>query len=254
MNDLSVTVSAREFAIFLNAIQNVYRGGVSLTLYKDYIDALVISEDNASIMMYSKINRLDVGDESPYTIHIKDVGKFLLLMDMNNKAETFTFKIRKNAIYFENDKVRGAKFFIDENPARKMTNRISAEWFNQFEPHFSVVIDRTAIKEITTLARFASSSEKVYFYEKDNTIIAELNDRTKDNIDNISIKVADEYNGHINGNIILALNSLAAVVSGPEKVSLEVADIHKNNANEVLFVVVNLNGVFIKYLFPSKIK
>lgn len=251
MNELSVTVSAREFAIFINAIQNVFRGGASLTLHEDHIDALIVSEDNASIMLYTKINRLDKGDVNPYTIHVKDTGKFLLLMDMNKGAETFTFKVRNNAVYFENDKVTGAKFFLDENPARKIASKINAEWFNNFKPHFSVTIHRGAVKEITSLARFASSSEKVYFYERDGVITAELNDREKVNIDNISIKVADEYEGHINGNIILALDSLTTITNATEHVNLEVVDIGRN---EALFATVDLNGVFIKYLFPSKIK
>lgn len=251
MLEQSVTVSAKEFAIFLKALINVYHGGISLTLHETHIDALVLSEDNSSIMLYATMYRLDKGHKEDTTIHVKDVNKFNLLMSMNGKEETFTFKVRNNAIYFENTKVSGAKFFLDENPSRKIAKRITADWFNNFKSHFSAEIQPSLIKDVTSLSKFANSTEKVYIYEKDGVIVAELNDLEKTNVDNISIKLLDYYDGHIETKIILALDSLSTIYSSVDKLSMEVVTIGKHEA--ILFTI-NLGGVFMKYLLTTKVK
>ena len=251
MLEQSVTVSAKEFTSFLKAIKGVYTGGASLIIHEDHIDTLVLSEDNASIMMYAKINRLDKGSHEEMTIHVKDVGKFNLLMGMDKKSESFTFIIKNNAIYFEGGKVSGAKFFLDENPSRKIAKRITSEWFNTFKPHCTSTIQYADIKTILECSRFASSSGKVYIYEKDNAIIAELNDKEKVNIDNISLKLIEKYEGHIEGNVIIALDSLSSIISGIDELKMDVVTIVKH---EALLFTVNLGGVFIKYLYTTKTK
>lgn len=249
--DVRVTVSSREFTVFINAINQVYRGGATLTIHKDYIDTLVLAEDNSSIMLYAKVNRLDCADTDEETvIHVRDMNKFQVLIDMNKENE-FTFHVRNNQIYFESSKVTNAKFILDENPVRKIAKRVNVDWFNSFDKHFSITLKRSVIKEITSLARFASQSDKVYFYEKDGLIVAELNDREQMNIDNISVKVADEYTGHINGNIILALDSLSAISTACDDLLMEVIDVGRH---EALFFTVTAGNVLIKYLFASKIK
>lgn len=250
IKDVEVTVSSREFVVFINAISQVYRGGATLTIHKDYIDCLILAEDNSSIMLYSRVNRLNYGDHEDIVINVRNLSKFQVLIDMN-KEDTFIFHVRNNHIYFESNKIPNAKFILDENPVRKIAKRINVDWFNSFDKHFSVTLKRSVIKEITSLARFASQSEKVYFYEKDGKILAELNDREQMNIDTISINVADEYEGYINGNIILALDSLSAISSATEDVIIEVVNV---GSHEALFCTINAANVLLKYLFASKIK
>lgn len=251
MFEQSVTVSAKEFTSFLKAIKGVYTGGASLVIHEDHIDTLVLSEDNASIMLYAKINRLDKGNKEEMTIHVKDVGKFNLLMSMDDKADSFTFIVKNNAIYFEGGKVSGAKFFLDENPARKIAKRITSDWFNAFKPHCTSTIQYTDIKNLLGCSRFASSSGKVYIYEKDGVIIAELNDKEKMNIDNISLKLVEKYDGHIEGNVIIALDSLSSIISGIDTLKMDVVTIVKH---EALLFTVDLGGVLMKYLYTTKTK
>jgi hypothetical protein len=54
-----VTVSSKEFQTFISSILNVDRNGVSLKFYNDYIEALVLSEDNSSVILYTKLNILE---------------------------------------------------------------------------------------------------------------------------------------------------------------------------------------------------
>ena len=251
LREQTLILASSEFVAFIQAINNVYRGGASLVIHKDYIDSLVLSEDNASIILYAKVMLLNnsLSDET-VTIHVRDLNKFIRLIDYS-KEETFTFTIRNNYVYFESKKVGGAKFILDENPVRKINNRISVEWFNQFQTYFRAKIQRNNLKEVSSLASFANNSEKVYLYEENNTIIAELNDREKVNIDTIKLNLTSEYEGHILGNIILSLDSLSALSSMTNNLVMEVAKIQNH---EALFFTFNTGNVLLKYLFASKVR
>lgn len=246
-----ITVGSKDFSSFLLAILNVYRGGSTLIIHKDYIDCLVLSEDNASIILYAKIMLIDnsLPDEET-TINVRDVTKFTKLMDFA-KEETFTFSIKNNYIYFENKKIGGAKFILEENPLRKINNRINVDWFNRFETYFSAKLTRDSLKEITHFASFANNSDKVYVYEEDGTIVAELNDKEKVNIDSIKLNLTKDYEGHILSSIILNVDSLMSLSNMTNNLMLEVAKIQNS---EALFFTYNTGIVLLKYLFASKVK
>ena len=246
-----ITIVPSEYVAFIQAINNVYRGGATLVIHKDYIDSLVLSEDNASIILYAKVMLLNNSlPDEVVTIHVRDLNKFVRLIEYA-KEETFTFTIRNNYVYFSSKKVGGAKFILDENPVRKINNRISVEWFNQFQTYFKAAIKRSSLKEVSQLASFANNSEKVYLYEENGMIIAELNDKEKVNIDTIKLNLTNEYEGHILGNIILSLDSLSALSSMSNDVVMEVAKIQNY---EALFFTFNTSNVLLKYLFASKVK
>lgn len=249
--DQRVTVSSKDFTAFISAILNVYRGGATLVIHKDYIDCLVLSEDNASIILYGKILILDNSlPNEVRTINVRDLSKFTKLIDFS-KEEAFTFRIKNNYVYYENKKIGGAKFILDENPARKINNTISVEWFNRFETYFKANLKRENLKEITQLSSFANNSEKLYVYEENNMIVAELNDKEKVNIDSIKLNLTDDYEGHIYGNIILNIDTLASLSNMSENLVLEVAKIQNS---EALFFTINNTNVLLKYLFASKVK
>ena len=133
---MKIKVSAKEFQTFISAISNVFRGGATLKIYKEYIECIACSEDSASIIVCSKIHILNEEDinlskNESFDIHVPDLQKFIKLLNMNND-DTFTFEIKNNYVYFKNSKVRGAKFILDDIPAQKIPRHVTADWFNNF--------------------------------------------------------------------------------------------------------------------------
>lgn len=251
LKEQRIAVSSKAFSTFLGSILNVYRGGISLVIHDDYIDCLVLSEDNASIILYAKVLILEnslVGET--ITINVRDLSKFVKLIDFS-KEDRFDFTIKNNYVYFKSKKIGGAKFVLDENPARKINNRINVEWFNQFQTYFKAKISRDSLKEISQMSSFANSSEKVYIYEKDGYVVAELNDKEKVNIDTISLNLTSEYEGHIQSSVILDVNILSCLSSVSNEFVLEAAKIQNS---EALFFTYNSSNVLLKYLFASKVK
>lgn len=252
LKNYHITVSARDFARFIQSINGVYRHGVTITIHKEYMEALVLSEDNASIFLYAKLNTLETNlDESEQVvINVRDLSKFLTLIQFN-KDETFTFTVKDNYIYYIGKSIAGAKFILDENPSRKINKRITVDWFNQFESHFTIKVTPQDIKQVIQLASLASDSNKVYIYERDNAVIAELNDKEKVNIDSLEVTLGTSYEGHINGQVIISLDTLRCLLNALNDIELQVKSIHGHEA--LVFTMGNSN-LLLKYLFTSMIR
>lgn len=164
---INVTVSSKELQTFISSILNVDRSGVSLKFYHDFIEALVLSEDNSSVILYTKLNILEMTgmETEELVIHVKDLTKMQKLLDMNN-GETFTFSIRDNHIYFENDMVKGAKFMLADRPSKTVNARVNVQWFNSFEKTSRMKISKPVVKSIIQCSSFTSNdANKVYVYQ-----------------------------------------------------------------------------------------
>ena len=188
---INVTVSSKELQTFISSILNVDRSGVSLKFFPDFVEALVLSEDNSSVILYTKLNILEISgmETDELVIHVKDLTKMQKLLDMNN-GETFTFSIRDNHIYFENDMVKGAKFMLADRPSKTVNARVNVQWFNSFEKTSRMKISKPVVKSIIQCSSFTSDdANKVYVYQDGTKVVAEINDRTKNNLDNMSIYI-----------------------------------------------------------------
>ena len=256
---MKIKVSSKEFYTFITAISNVFKGGANLKIYKNYIECIACSEDSSSIIVCSKIHILNEDDinlanNEVYEINVPDLQKFAKLLSMNEEPE-FTFEIKNNYVYFKSNKVRGAKFILDDIPAQKIPKHVTATWFNNFSVNYSANLNKNQIKEILQVASFADGSDKVYFYQDDKKLIAELNDRTIDNIDNISLVITDEGEGFINDKVIVAVNSLSTLVFNTPTIKFEVVSIgNKSRSFEAILFTIISDGVLVKYLFNSKVR
>lgn len=256
---MKITVSAKEFQTFISAISNVFRGGATLKVHKEYIECITFSEDSASIMSCAKIHILNEEDinlsaSEEFIINVPDLQKFSKLLDMNDE-DTFTFEVKGNYVYFKNSKVKGAKFVLDDIPAQKIHKHVTAKWFDSFKTNFEVELNKNQIKEILHIASFADGSDKVYFYQDGQNLIAELNDRTIDNIDNVSLIVSDSGTGTIKDKVIIAVDSLSSLILTTPSIKFTVVEIgNKIKSIEAILFTLESNGVLIKYLFNSKVR
>jgi DNA polymerase III alpha subunit len=249
---ISVTVSSKEFQTFISSILNVDRSGVSLKLFPSFIEALVLSEDNSSIILYTKLNILTInGLDEEMVIHIKDLTKFQKLLDMNN-GETFTFSIRDNHIYFENDMVKGAKFMLADRPSKTVNARVNVQWFNSFEKTSRMKISKPVVKSIIQCSSFTSDdANKVYVYQDGNKVVAEINDRTKNNLDNMSIYIGEIEDGQMEGKVILNVSTLSRLFLADE-MTLETSFIGQGvSRTEIVFLSFTNDNVSVRYLLNT---
>ena len=249
---LKVTVSSKEFQTFISSILNVDRSGVTLKLFQEHIEALVLSEDNSSIILYAKLNILEQsGIDDEKEIHLKDLTKFQRLLDMNNN-ETFTFTIKDNHVYFENETVKGAKFMLADRPSRVINARVSVSWFNGFVKKSRMKIDKATIKKVIQCSSFTSDdANKVYLYQDENKVVAEINDRTKNNLDTMSIYIGELEDGSLDGKVIVNVNTLSRLFLSDE-MTFETSTIGQGvSQTEIVFLSFTNDNVSVRYLLNT---
>ena len=255
---MKVRVTSKEFRDMLVAISNIFRGGATLKVTKEYIEAIAASLDN-SISICCKIailNEEDInlarGEEE--LLYVADLTKFIKLLDMNS-SETFEFEVKNNYIYFKSDKVHGAKFVLDDMPPQKLPASATSKKFNSLVAKYTVELTKVQIKDIINAAGFADASDKIYFYQKGNALIAELNDRTLNNINNISLKISEDGEGKIDDKVIVAVDAFNSIITTMPSVNFSVIGINARNVSfEALLITINYDGGYIKYLFNSKVR
>ena len=250
---INVTVSSKECQTFISSILDVDRSGVSLKFFPTFVEALVLSEDNSSVILYTKLNILSINglDKDEMVVHIKDLSKMQKLLDMND-GETFTFSIRDNHIYFENDMVKGAKFMLADRPSKTVNARVNVQWFNSFEKTSRMKITKSVVKSIIQCSSFTSDdANKVYVYQDANKVVAEINDRTKNNLDNMSIYIGEIEEGQMEGKVILNVSTLSRLFLADE-MTLETSFIGQGvSRTEIVFLSFTNDNVSVRYLLNT---
>lgn len=269
---MKITVSAKEFQAFINANNSINHKGATLIIKKNCIEALTLSEDNVSVVLFSTINILnpdDIKDEdlidTDYNertrkneeiygekrIFIKDLVKFQRLLDMND-LDTFTFEIKNNYIYFKSSKVSGAKFFLGDKNIAKAARRYNPSLFSKLSRDFKMTVDKATLKQIIQASSFVSSTvAKVYLFENNGTILAEINDKKLVDVDNLTIPIGTEFTGKLYGKAIISMPSFSSLYL-TDQIIIENALIGTMpNATEVIFMTMQYEGVVLKYLLNS---
>ena len=97
------------------------------------------------------------------------------------------------------------------------------------------------LKRINAAAQFVSENvRKVYFYQEDENVVAEVNDKQKVNVDAISFNLGSPEEGRMTTPIIVDSNALSLIYDRCEEFVLEsspIKDRHGHTA-EILFLTV----------------
>ena len=169
-----------------------------------------------------------------------------------NNGETFTFSIRDNHIYFENDMVKGAKFMLADRPSKTVNARVNVQWFNSFEKTSRMKISKPVVKSIIQCSSFTSDdANKVYVYQDGSKVVAEINDRTKNNLDNMSIYIGEIEDGQMEGKVILNVSTLCRLFVADE-MTLVTSFIGQGvSRTEIVFLSFTNDNVSVRYLLNT---
>lgn len=254
---MRIVVSSKEFSSFIDAILNIDRNGSTFKIHKDYIECISMSEDNSSIFIYCRIlilNSEELNVETPEVVYIRDLTQFKKLLDIN-KGDDFTFIIEDDHIYYENDKIKKAKFMLGDKSFREINAKVTPEWFDSFEKHMRMSITKSTIKDILKASSFASSEvDRIYFYQDGNKVVAEINDRNLEKVDNISMFIGESESGCIEDKIIILTSSLAKIHLTDEMIMESSSKIVGSRKVELLFLTITDKNLLIKYLLNTQTK
>lgn len=149
----------------------------SLILYAKAELPLTISETKINLINIKKfLNGLEC---------LGDNGEFCLQLSNNHL---------KGQMSHSNDEVCHFKYhLVDDGIIKESTVNVQKIAKLTFDTEFEIVPEK--IKKIMSAYSFATDATKIYFYSKDQKVYGEINDKTLQNIDNLSLVISDNFTG-----------------------------------------------------------
>jgi hypothetical protein len=202
----------------------------------DGLFTICSSPDN-TVILYARL-KTAIDSENPLRLNIINISKLLSGLTCLGDDGSFSIEYSQNNIKcsMKNDDGENTHFkyhLVDDTVVRECPIKIDKVAKLNFDTNF--VITNAKIKQIMAGYAFATDLTKIYFHTKDGKVYAEINDKTLQNVDNISMKIADEFQGQ------------EIVTSTP--ISTEV---FKNLATCRTDVNVKINNQFKVFIFQNK--
>jgi len=163
---------------------------------KDGLFSICSSADN-TVILYAKI-KLPEEIREEVRLNIISIKKLLSGLECLGQEGEFSIEYHNNHIKCSNKDSEGEKthfkyHLVDDAIVRECPININKIAGLNFDTKF--VLTRDKIKQIMSGYAFASDSSKVYFSTNDGKVYVELDDKTLQNIDNITINVTNSFEG-----------------------------------------------------------
>jgi hypothetical protein len=164
----------------------------TLTVQKNSIYNLNRTADT-NFSLYSVCSDVETeGIEDNVNLSFADIKKLIKVLDCLS-VNTLDLVLNKNNVEY-NDK--GTKFrfhLINDNIVKSPNYNIDKINALQFDVDFK--LNTTAHSHLIKSSTFITDSNKIYISTEDGCVLAELTDKSKNNIDSYSVKISDFYGG-----------------------------------------------------------
>ena len=210
------------------------------------------SEDN-SVILYAK-TKIPLEFEEDIRLNIISIKKLLSGLDCLGSDGEFSAKIEENRITCqlvspENEKTHFKYHLVDNSIIKECTLRI--EKFSELTFDTEFVISANKAKQILSAASFASDVSKVYFSVFEDTLQAEVNDHTLQNVDNITIPITTKWEGDIlEGNFPISLEIFKNLAAIKNDITVKI----NNQFKIMLFNIKEEDNIELKYIVSALIK
>lgn len=203
-----------------------------------------VNGDVSKNMIYCSTDQVEFDGED-VKLGIKDV-RILISKFKQITENSFELEITKNSICYSSKKLTFKHILVEERkikvPNFKEDKLLGCVYDNKFVLKLDSL--KTLIKCSTTL----TESNKLYISTDDGTIVGELNDKSKRNIDTYTLVLADNYNGsEISPPISFPFEPFR-VISTHGKTDVLVGI---NTKNEVIEFDVSSDNYIVKYVTSS---
>jgi hypothetical protein len=220
---------------------------------KDALYSVCSSIDN-TVILYAKA-QLPVSISPGVRLNLISIKKFLSGLECLGSDGLFSIVCETNNIQCElfNPESQEKTYFkyhlVDDSIVREAPVNLNKIAALKFDTEF--VLTPAKLKQIMSAYAFASDLTKIYFYSKDNNVMAEINDKTLQNVDNITLVASNVISGDpIDEPIPLSLEVFKNLAQCKTNVKV------KFNSQYKVFVIQNTEeeGVELKYIISALVK
>lgn len=235
MSDLEIPIPKTSLEKLLKPVNRLTESCV-LKSSDDSIYTVCSSNDN-SVILYAK-TKLPNTIES-IRLNLINIKKLLTGLECLGDGGDFRISYHENNIVCKstnNESGENAHFkyhLVDDNIIKESTVNVQNIAKLKFDTIFEISTQK--LRQIMSAYSFVNDVNKIYFYTKENMVYAEINDRTLQNIDNVSLLASSTYQGD--------------EIKIPLSVKIEVFKILANNKNSIK---VKINNEFKVFVFQTQ--
>lgn len=168
-----------------------------LNVNGDSLYTICCSQDS-TVILYAKA-KLPTTITPPVRLNLISIKKLLSGLECLGDNGDFSIESETNFIKCQNidHESREKTFFqyhlVDDSVVREAPVNINKIAALKFDTEFT--ISTSKIKQLMAGYAFASDLTKIYFSTKDTNVVAEINDKTLQNVDHINLVVSSEFTG-----------------------------------------------------------
>ena len=230
---------------FLNQLSKI-NTACALKVTGTGITSLLTAADN-TLILFSRYNtKFDI--DRDINLNIPDLNR-LSKMIQCIPGEDITLDVYDSVIKYESKDVRFQYYLLDDGIIE--TPPLSEEKIKAIEYNTNFELAYESLVGLIKSSSFVVDIHKVYFYTKDGSIYAEVNDKKRQNIDNICLKLADKYNGdQITTPLPMSLETIRLLGSArTDKIAVLI-----NNKLNVMMFGINNNDIKLTYIVSGLVK
>jgi len=218
---------------------------VILNLTSDKVVATCSTPDAGVVVCAEYISEFDV--DKSLTLNLPDVKKFSKLLD-GLADEYITLTFNSNHLAYKSSSIKFNYFLLEEGYVQRCPVSSAKIQGLTHDSCFTLTSDK--LNEILRGHSIASDASKVYFFLQDGEVYAELNDKERQNINNIMYSVTDEIEGEEFNTLALNLESLR-MLTGLRNSKFEVKI--NNKLNVFLFDIIE-EKINIRFAISALVK
>jgi hypothetical protein len=250
--DNNLKLSKNLLENFLRPINRLTESCV-LKLDKTRIYSVCSSSDNTVILYVNCGLKEEVKDQLRF--NIINIKKFLSGLECLETSENGDINIQyhQNYIKCESSGNQNKTFFkyylVDDSIVKEAPVNLEKIAKLKFDTEFTINLEN--IKKIMSGYAFATDVSKIYFYSDNSSVYAEINDQTLQNVDNITLKISNSFEGEpINNPLPVNIEIFKNLTLTKNGIKVKI-----NNQYKVLiFQNLNNENIEAKYIVSALVK
>lgn len=167
-----------------------------------------VSTSDASVILHTTYN-IPVDVDGDITLNIADIKKIVKAIECIQE-DKFTIAVDKNNISYTGRDIRFKYHLLEDNIITPP--KINVQKIDQLEYPVTFTVPYKSLLELIRGSTFSTDSNKLYIYSEDGKILGDLTDRSRHNVDSLSIPLCD-YSGPQLSNIILNFELIRIISS-----------------------------------------
>jgi len=207
------------------------------------------SNDGDTIIFYGKINtNTDLSDTDDVRLNIPDVKRLYRMLSCINQEE-IDIKLETNHISYVSPDLKFKYYLLDDGIIQPCV--VSLEKINKLTFDNNFVLNGKKLGEILKASSVTPNTDKLYFYTEDGKVYAELTDQTLQNVDSLTLQIADSYNGtDIKNTIPIKLEVFRTLIESKNSdINVKI-----NTQMKILMFEVVENNTTLKYIVSALVK